>query len=603
MSSAAKSGRGGAVTQVMAFLGSMRLAVTLLMVVAVASVIGTVLTQNQQYAVYKKQFGSYWFEVFHRLGLFDVYHSGWFLFLIGFLALSTGVCLWRYTPTIVREMRGHRVRVKEKSLKAFRWQEELSLAGPPPVAAEQVRAAMHGGGFDASSEEDEDGTVYVGGQRGRWNRMGYVLLHGGIVVILIGGLIDGQIPLKLRELAGTAAPETDFNKPVEDIPGSAKLSPSNPAFRGNVTIPEGKRTDVVFLQSGDGYYVQRLGFTVENKDFRVRHYNTGQPKSFESDLVIYEGDKAVKEKTVSVNDPLTYEGVSLYQASFSDGGSRLSSRLWDLRRPGGEPQQVPGRVHGSTSIGEYQVAFKDFGRHQVVPMPEPDNPGETQREDLGPHMDYVVTTPDSQKLEVRSYMRPLRQDDGHFYHVQGVRPPGGGQYRYLFLPVGPDGTLSPFMRFFGHLSEQATGGAQMSQELLMEAFRTATAELGPQWQAQGEQGNWLLQASLDAMLKLRNYPLPFLLSLENFEQVQAAGIQMTRSPGANFVWGGSVLLMLGMMLMFYWPHRKVWAIVRQGNGGARVLLAGTTNRSRLDFELEFTRLRNALTGEEAADKQ
>jgi len=471
--------------------------------------------------------------------------------------------------------------------------------------AGQVAGVLRGGGYDARTEEDDDGIIYVGGQRGRLNRMGYVLLHGGIVVILVGGLIDGQVPLKLRELAGTAQPEAEFNKPVEDISATAKLAPSNPAFRGNVTIPEGKRTEVVFLQSGDGYYVQQLGFAVENKDFRIRHYNTGQPRSFESDLVILEDGKEVKEKTVSVNDPLTYKGVSLYQASFSDGGSRLSTRLWDLRQPSGEPQRVVARVHGSTSVGDYQVAFKDFGRHQVMPMPDPENSDGTIREDVGPNMDYVLTTPDGQKLEVRSYMRPLRQSDGHLYHVQGVRQPGsGGGFRYLFLPVGPDGTLDPFMRFYATLSERSVGGAQMSRDLLMEAFRTATSGLDPAWQLQGEQGNWLLQASLDAMLRLRNYPLPFLLSLESFEEVQAAGIQMTRSPGAKYVWGGSTLPMLGMMFMFYWPHRKVWAIVRPAEGnGSRVLLAGTTNRSRLDFELEFTRLRDGLTSEQAIGKQ
>lgn len=590
--------------QVMAFLGSMRLAVTLLVVVAVASVIGTVLTQNQQYAAYKQQFGMYWFEVFHHLGLFDVYHAGWFLFLIAFLALSTAICLWRYTPTMIREMRSHRIRVTEKSLKSFRWREELSLAGAPPQAAEQVAGVLREGGYDARTEQDEDGTTYVGGQRGRWNRMGYVLVHGGIVVILLGGLIDGQIPIMYRELVGSAQPEKDFSKPLEAIPESAKLSPANPAFRGNVTIPEGKKTRVVFLQSGDGYYVQELGFTVRNEDFRVQHYNTGQPKSFESDLVILEDGEVVARKTVSVNDPLTYEGVSLYQASFSDGGSRLDTRLWDLRNPDGKPQKLQARVRGSTELGQYEVTFKDFGRHQVVPMPDPENPDQRSQRDLGPHMDYVVATPGGNNVEVRSYMRPLRQSDGHLYHVQGVRPANsGGGYQYLFLPVGPDATLNPFMRFYSSLSQEAGSGRQMSRQLLMEAFGKATQGLGPEWSAQGNQGNWLLQASLDAMLKLRNYPVPFLLSLNDYEQIQASGIQMTRSPGAKYVWGGSGLLMLGMLLMFYWPHRKIWAIVRAGDGGSRVLLAGTTNRSRLDFEQEFNRLRERFDAPGAAEKQ
>jgi cytochrome c biogenesis protein len=582
----------------------MRLAVTLLVVLAVASVIGTVLTQNQQYAAYKQQFGMFWFEVFRHLGLYDVYHAGWFLFLMGFLALSTAICLVRYTPALVREMRGHRVRVTEKSLKTFRWQEEIDLDAGPQEAADRAAGVLQKGGYDARTEAGEEGSVYVGGQRGRLNRLGYVVLHGGIVVILLGGLIDGQVPLQFRELTGMAEPETEFNKPPSQIPSSAKLPPSNPAFRGNVTIPEGRETDVVYLQSGEGYYVQQLDFTVRNEDFRVRHYNTGQPKSFESDLVILEDGEEVARKTVSVNDPLTYKGVSLYQASFSDGGSRLQTQVWDLSSPGGEPREMEGQVHGSRTLGDYEVAFEGFGRHEVVPMPDPDKEGETVREDLGPHMDLQIALPGGSRVEVRSYMAPVRQPDGRDYHVQGLRMAGSQEgYQYLFLPVGPKGSLEPFMRFYGNLSQRASGAAQMSQELLLDAYREATEDLGPEWGPRGEKGHWLLQASLDAMLKLRNYPVPFLITLEDFDQVQAAGIQMTRSPGANYVWGGSILVLLGMMLMFYWPHRKVWAIVKPRDGGSRILLAGTTNRSRLDFELEFTRLRDGVEAAEASGKQ
>ena len=49
------------------FLGSMNLAITLLVVVAVSSIIGTVLQQNQPYPHYVIKFGTFWFEVFNRL--------------------------------------------------------------------------------------------------------------------------------------------------------------------------------------------------------------------------------------------------------------------------------------------------------------------------------------------------------------------------------------------------------------------------------------------------------------------------------------------------------------------------------------------------------
>lgn len=60
----------------------MRFAVSLLTVLGIASIIGTVLKQNEPYTNYIVQFGQFWFEVFEVLGLYDVYHSVWFLLIL-----------------------------------------------------------------------------------------------------------------------------------------------------------------------------------------------------------------------------------------------------------------------------------------------------------------------------------------------------------------------------------------------------------------------------------------------------------------------------------------------------------------------------------------
>ena len=82
----------------------MNLAITLLVVVAVASAIGTVLQQNQAYPDYVLKFGPFWFEAFRRLGLYDIYGAGWFVGILAFLILSTSVCLYRQVPGMLREM-------------------------------------------------------------------------------------------------------------------------------------------------------------------------------------------------------------------------------------------------------------------------------------------------------------------------------------------------------------------------------------------------------------------------------------------------------------------------------------------------------------------
>ncbi|MGZ4957810.1 MAG: cytochrome c biogenesis protein ResB, partial [Methylomonas sp.] len=90
------------------FLGSMNLAITLLVAIAIAAVIGTVVQQNQPYPDYVLKFGPFWFEVFKKLDLFNVYSSAWFLTILGFLVLSTSVCVYRNLPRILRDVNDYR---------------------------------------------------------------------------------------------------------------------------------------------------------------------------------------------------------------------------------------------------------------------------------------------------------------------------------------------------------------------------------------------------------------------------------------------------------------------------------------------------------------
>src|SRR5260364_143633 len=86
-------------------LGSMRIAIGLLVVLAIASVIGTVLTQQAPYANYVNQFGP-----------FHVYGSAWFTAILLFLVISLSVCLANHGPKIVADLRSWKDRVQEQSL-------------------------------------------------------------------------------------------------------------------------------------------------------------------------------------------------------------------------------------------------------------------------------------------------------------------------------------------------------------------------------------------------------------------------------------------------------------------------------------------------------
>jgi cytochrome c biogenesis protein len=86
----------------------MRFAVSLLMFICIASLIGTVLQQNQAPSSYVDRFGPFWFVLFDKFSIWHIYNSWWFLLIMAFLVVSTTLCLIRNTPKMLKDARSIR---------------------------------------------------------------------------------------------------------------------------------------------------------------------------------------------------------------------------------------------------------------------------------------------------------------------------------------------------------------------------------------------------------------------------------------------------------------------------------------------------------------
>lgn len=77
------------------------------------------------------------------------------------------------------------------------------------------------------------------------------------------------------------------------------------------------------------------------------------------------------------------------------------------------------------------------------------------------------------------------------------------------------------------------------------------------------------------------------------------GLIVAHDPGSTLIWIGSTLLVLGMCLVFFFPHRRVRAVVRRRGSGSEIGVAAIRRRDPL-FEAQFERLvediRRAVTG-------
>lgn len=654
----------------------MRFAISLLTVLAIASVIGTVLKQNEPYPNYIMQFGQFWFQTFEMLGLYDVYHASWFLLILAFLILSTSLCIYRNTPLMLREMRTFREHATETSLRAFHHRAEYATGLPAATLTHRLGNYLQGQGFRAKlGAPNEAGDVLIAAKAGSYHRIGYILTHAGIVVICLGGLIDGNIPLKAQQLLGWKTIETR-DIPQSEVPAISRLSPANLSFRGGVTIPEGAGADVVFIHIADGYLVQDLPFDIKLNKFRVEHYPTGQPKSFESDITLI--DKATQEnisRTISVNHPLIYKGIAIYQASFGDGGTRLNMKGWNLFSPSHKPFDMKGVVKESSQLSNndatYTVEFSEFRKFNIENFSHEDGganawdnlnkffqTGSAKREkndlrNVGPSFQYKIRDAQGQAQEYFNYMLPIQLED-HWYLLSGMRMAPNEPFRYIRFPLDGQSKIDGFMRLRAVLLDKqvhpeiarrfaefalqgeaidpkllakladsttkvlnvfASGGFEAMAKFIEQSVPAAEQEKAAQtyikilesatlsaWHAvqtragqpvaMDDENRRFVRDSLNTASDLFAYGAPVYLQLAEFEEVMASGLQLTRSPGQNIVYGGCVLLMLGVFFMFYIRERRIWLLVQPRLG--TVLFATSSNRKTMDFEQEFSRHKTHL---------
>ncbi|HXH64453.1 MAG TPA: cytochrome c biogenesis protein ResB [Mariprofundaceae bacterium] len=538
-------------------LGSMTLAVAILCVLAIASVIGTVLLQNQEQADYLNQFGQLWYWTFRSLGLFDMYHTWWFLTLLAFLMVSLAVCLWRNVPHMLKEMRMRKVVITDKSLKHFHHLHHWKLGDGADMADVKRLAERELSGWE-TLEAEKDGAIYLRGDKGRFHKWGYILAHAAVLIILIGGWISVHY-----------------------------------GFRGNMSVPEGQSDNEIEFLRGTAVHHLQMPFSVRCNSFHIAFYPSGPPKEFRSNLSIIDHGKVVMTKDIIVNEPLKYKGVRIYQASFGDGGSAITLKLFGL--DGSEKvDTVKTRVYQTWKDPKTGVSLEitDFRPFNIENMAGAGQPKDFH--DLGPAVEFIVRGPGLKPVKIKSYMNPFVYDGQNRGTLMEVSESGDGKDYQPFL-LGLDFTNpKEWELFHAFVHAAANLGGSNTKEERFKAFNAALKQVYGDKRPKDFQdlGVRLLQG----MNSLPRIPWPFIPILDDYDQVYYTGLQLTEDPGMNVVWTGSVLLVLGLCIMFYMPHRKLWLVIRPaGKGeGLEVSVAGMTNRNLLGFEKEFQALQARL---------
>ena len=82
--------------------------------------------------------------------------------------------------------------------------------------------------------------------------------------------------------------------------------------------------------------------------------------------------------------------------------------------------------------------------------------------------------------------------------------------------------------------------------------------------------------------------------LLNIRQLYATGLQVTKDPGVWLVYGGCLLMLIGLYIAFFLSHRKIYVFVQPEANSSRILFAGEANKNKVGFESKFSELISKL---------
>ncbi len=263
---------------VFSFFASVKLALFTLFMLAVTSIIGTVIPQKESFDWYVQRYSESTAKLFEVLSIPDMYNSWWFLGLLSLLSLNLIVCSIDRFPGVWKQIKADNLATDLNRLAKMRLSEKWNISKTVTECASELTNKLSDNGWK-SAQRKRDDSLLIFAQKGAMTRTGVYIVHASILVIFIGAIVG--------EMYG---------------------------FKGSIMLPETKTTSSIY-QYGSGTPID-LGFEVRCDRFDIEFYDTGMPKAYRSHLTVLEDNKVILEKNIVVNDPLTYKGITFYQSSY-----------------------------------------------------------------------------------------------------------------------------------------------------------------------------------------------------------------------------------------------------------------------------------------------
>ncbi len=208
-------------------------------------------------------------------------HSFPFMFMLGLIAVAIAICTINRAPSIWHSIANPTITTTRGFIRNAEVSASYTLAGERDDVANRVIDTLRRRRYRVASQIHND-EVHIYADRFRWGKLGTFPFHLALILILVGGIIGARYGFR----------DTMF------------------------VVPEGSTRAI-----GHG-----TGLSVQVTKFTDTYRENGQAKEYRSDLVLLKDGKPVKSGSITVNHPMTYRNVVVYQASF---GQAATMRITD----------------------------------------------------------------------------------------------------------------------------------------------------------------------------------------------------------------------------------------------------------------------------------
>jgi cytochrome c biogenesis protein len=272
--------------ELLPLLADLRLAIALLLVIAIASITGTVIEQGESVAFYQTNypsdpalFGFLDWKVILITGLDHVYRTWWYLAMLILFGASLTACTFTRQITALRWFsRTWNFYTQPRQFNKLALSSELDRG-----SLEAISPLLEQRGYRIFTR---DRSLYA--QKGVAGRIGPIVVHASMLLILAGAIYGSMTGFFAQELVPSGQ-VFQIRNIFDAGPWAAAQIPKDWAVRVN--------------------------------DFWIDYTSEGAIDQFYSDLSVIDATgNEVKQKTIHVNEPLRYQGVTLYQADWGIAG-------------------------------------------------------------------------------------------------------------------------------------------------------------------------------------------------------------------------------------------------------------------------------------------